>query len=180
MQVGFLSPVFTQVERKGAGIHARDARLLVGEHVVVQALFADFLAHVVQRVHDDAVQEHVARFGLFEICGVCADFCRGEHHELARVGGVSQDLLVARHAGVEHRFADGIGSLSKGIPVEHGAIRQCQKRLLLAFRFPVEFICHILLALSENLFCNVILERSDRNCDRIHMDPIARRGLAPG
>ena len=146
MQVCLLCAVFTQMERECARIHARDARLLVGEHVVVQALFADFLAHVVQRVHDDAVQEHVAGFGLFEICGVCADFCRGEHHELARIGGVRQNLLVARHAGVEHRFADGIGCTTKGIPVEHGAIRQCQERFLLAFRFPVELVSHILLA----------------------------------
>ena len=146
VEVSLLCAVFTQVDGECAGVYARDARLLVGEHVVVQALFADFLAHVVQRVHDNPVQEHVAGFGLFEVRGVCADFCRGEHHELSRVGGVRQNLLVARHAGVEHRFADGIGSLSKGIPVEHGAIRQCQERFLLAFRFPVEFICHILLA----------------------------------
>ena len=146
MQVGFLCAVVTQVDGEGARVDARDARFLVGEHVVVQALFADFLAHVIQRVHDNPVQEHVAGFRLLEVRRVGTHFGRGEHHELARVGGVSQNLLVARHAGVEHRFADGIGSLSKGIPVEHGAIRQCQKRLLFAFRFPVEFIGHILLA----------------------------------
>ena len=140
MQVGLLGTVVAQVDREGAGVDACNARLVVLEHVVVQAFFVQFLGNFVQRVHDDAVQEHVARFGLFMVCSVGADFGGGEHHELARVRGVSQDLLVTGHAGVEHGFADGVGSSAKGVAPENGSVCQCQKRLLFAFRFPVESI----------------------------------------
>ena len=142
MEVGLLSAVVTQMNGESARIDARDTRLLVGEHVVVQAFFADFLGNIVQRVDDDSVQKDVAGFGLFKIGGVSTDFGGGEHHELPCIGGVGQNLLVTSHAGIEHGFADGVGGSPEGIAPKNGSVCQCQKRLLFAFRFPVESISH--------------------------------------
>ena len=37
---------------------------------------------------------------------VVADVRLGHHHDLAAVGGVGEDLLVAGHRGVEHHLAE--------------------------------------------------------------------------
>jgi hypothetical protein len=57
--------------------------------------------------HDQASSEHP--FGLVVECGAAgiADVRIGQRHQLARVGRIREDFLIAGHGGVEHHFAGG-------------------------------------------------------------------------
>ncbi len=52
---------------------------------------------------------------------VVADVGLGHDHDLAPVGGVCEDLLVARHGGVEDHFTEA-GSWGSGPALEEGAV----------------------------------------------------------
>ena len=51
-----------------------------------------------------------------------ADVRIGQRDQLARVGRVGQDFLVAGHGGVEHHFADRQAGGAHGNALEHGAV----------------------------------------------------------
>ena len=145
MEVSLLGTMFAEVEREGASIDACNARLLLSEHVIMKRFFVQFLGNPVEGVHDNAVQENLAGFGLFKVRSVSANFSRGENHELTSVRRVSQNLLVASHTGVEHGFANGVFLFAKGVTVEHGSVSQGYKSLALALCFPLKFFVHDLL-----------------------------------
>ena len=139
VEVSLLGTVGAEVEREGASIDACNASLLLGEHIIMKRFFVQFLGNPVEGVHDNAVQENLAGFGLFKVRSVSANFGRGENHELTGVRRVGQNLLVASHTSIEHGFAYGVFLFAKGVTVEYGSVSQGYKSLALALCFPLKF-----------------------------------------
>ena len=48
----------------------------------------------------------------------------GEGHDLAGIGGVCHDLLIARHGGVETQFSNRSSCGTKAVAVENGSVRK--------------------------------------------------------
>ena len=55
-----------------------------------------------------------------------ADVRIGQGDDLAQVGGVGQDLLVARHGSIEHHLTDAQTGRADGLPPEDRAVFQDQ------------------------------------------------------
>ena len=54
---------------------------------------------------DESAEEQATAFDVFGIDAVVADERIGHGDDLAVIGGIGEDFLVAGHAGVEHHFA---------------------------------------------------------------------------
>ena len=81
----------------------------------------------VRRVGDRRPQHHAAGMavGGFDVLVVGADVAdvgKGEGDELAGVGGIGQDLLVAGHRGVEHELTDHGAPSAQSLADERRAI----------------------------------------------------------
>jgi hypothetical protein len=66
--------------------------------------------------------------GLVVLVGAAgvADVRRGQRDQLARIGRVGEDFLVAGDRGVEHHLADGKPGRAHGYALEHGAVFEGQ------------------------------------------------------
>src|SRR5262249_24506137 len=61
---------------------------------------------------------------------------RGSHrNDLAFVGRIGQDLLVARHAGVEDNFAKSLPLCAEGLAAEYRSVLECEFRWSHVLRF---------------------------------------------
>src|SRR5690606_32051961 len=117
------------VDGQCAGVHPRDAdHAVLGEGLLQVALRAP-VGRADRRVPDDetgrpdALALHVLRVdsGVAVVRG-------GEHGDLPVVAGVGERLLVAGHAGAEHRLADGLTDRSVGVALEDTAVLEHQDR----------------------------------------------------
>ena len=139
------------------GIDIEDAAAVVGDHAVLRPFLAqetDDLTrvdagdarHPVQRQpsrqgrlravarrrrdglvqHASARQRH-RRFHVLVVDAGIADMGEREGHDLAGVGGVGQDLLVARHRGVEAELSRGPSLDADPLPAEDLSVRQHQE-----------------------------------------------------
>ena len=73
---------------------------------------------------------HAGGFHVFGIGPGVADVGIGQRDDLARVGRIGEDFLVAGHGGVEHHFAYRLPRNADGLPVEQRAIfqrKQCRR-----------------------------------------------------
>ncbi len=70
---------------------------------------------------------HVHRLDVFVVGADIADMGEGEGDDLAGIGGVGQDLLVAGHGGVEAHFAGSVADGTDAAALEAGPVRQDQK-----------------------------------------------------
>ena len=68
----------------------------------------------------------VCCFAVIIVGANVADMRKGKGHDLARVGGVGQHFLIARHGGVEADFGNSFALGPKTIPLYHRAISQNQ------------------------------------------------------
>ena len=59
-----------------------------------------------RRPQHDAAGVAVDGFDVFVVGADVADVRKGERDQLAGIGGIGQDLLIAGHGRVEHQFAD--------------------------------------------------------------------------
>ena len=66
----------------------------------------------------------IAGFVIVRVHTHVADMGKGEGHDLARVGRVGHDLLIARHRGVEAEFRHRCAGCPKALTVENRAIRK--------------------------------------------------------
>ena len=93
------------VQCQRAGIDAVEAGDAVLAKVVVKTFLAPPVAGSGQVAYHEPREEEAAAFDILGVHAVVADFGGGEDDELPGIRRVSQDLLVARHAGVEDDFA---------------------------------------------------------------------------
>ncbi|MCW0450790.1 hypothetical protein NB706_003624 [Xanthomonas sacchari] len=101
----------------GDGDHAALDQPVRQRHLV--APVAGAARHV---AHDQAGRPDLG--GLVVLVGAAgvADMRIRQRDQLAGVGGIGEDLLVAGHGGVEHHFADGQAGSAYGFALEHGAV----------------------------------------------------------
>ena len=78
------------------------ARPQVGVEVAVRAEVA---RHAGEFADDEAVDLQAARLPVLGVDAVVADERVGHRDDLAGVGRVGEDFLIAGHGGVEHDFA---------------------------------------------------------------------------
>ena len=79
-------------------------------------------------LHDQPVGDRITRLVVLGIDADIPDMREGEGHDLARVGGVGHDLLVACHRRVEAKLGDRLAGRAKAMTVEDRPVRQNQTR----------------------------------------------------
>ena len=65
---------------------------------------------------------HVHRLDVFVVHPDIADMREGEGDDLAGIGGVCQDFLIARHGRVEADFTDRLAGGAEPHALDHGAV----------------------------------------------------------
>ena len=70
---------------------------------------------------------HVDSLDVLVVGADIADVGKGEGYDLAGIGGVGQDLLVAGHGGVEAHFAGRMAHRTDAAPLETGAVSEDQE-----------------------------------------------------
>ena len=68
----------------------------------------------------------VRGFDVLVIGADIADMGEGEGDDLAGIGGIGEDFLIAGDGGVEADFSDGIARGADAMPLENGAVFQHQ------------------------------------------------------
>ena len=79
-------------------------------------------------LHDEPVHPRPPRLDVLRVDAVVADEGIGHHHDLPSIGRVGEDLLVARHCGVEDDLAGGLADGAEGLAAEHAAVAQDEDR----------------------------------------------------
>ena len=132
---GLHRPEAAQVAHHGAGVDARDADDALPDEFVLERSGRPPVGCPRRRVAD-GVAGHpdlvAATFGVFVIPAGVADLRRGGDHDLAVIAGVGQRLLVARHAGGEHRLTERLADRAECGAGEDAAViedQQCLARL---------------------------------------------------
>ena len=91
-----MAPVSRRMPGEAAGVDPGDARHAVPAQHGVEAGLGPMVAVAPgERADDDAATERAARFEVGGVDAVVADVRVGEGDDLAGVGGVGDDLLVA-------------------------------------------------------------------------------------
>ena len=112
---------------EGAGIYFADTGDAVAGEVGGEGFGGAPVAHDGgELAHDEAAGEGGAGLGVSRGDAVVADLRGGHGDDLPEVGGVGENLLVARHGGVEHTLAGDGGGGTKSETVIHGAIFQSE------------------------------------------------------
>ena len=73
-------------------------------------------------------RRHVDGLDVFFVGADIADMREGEGDDLPGIGRVGEDLLVARHGGVEADLADRMAGRAEPEAFENGSVSQHQKR----------------------------------------------------
>ena len=76
---------------------------------------------------DARERRHVHRLDVLVVGADVADMGEGEGDDLAGVGGVGQDLLVAGHRGVEADLARGVADRADAAPFEARAVARIRR-----------------------------------------------------
>src|SRR5579862_799157 len=104
-----------------------------------------FCGAIVRRLGDGGMQHHAARarrrrevdgLDVVLVGADVADMGKREGDDLARIGRIGEDLLVAGHRGVEADFAGRVACGAEADPFQHGAVgehEQCGRRRLVPF-----------------------------------------------
>ena len=92
-----------------ARIDIRDERHLRLREPVEQCTGrAPIRRHTRELTHDHAGDARAIRFDVFRIDPVIADHRRGHHHDLAEVGRIGEDFLIAAQVRGENDFSVGL------------------------------------------------------------------------
>ncbi len=92
---------------------------------------------VIRRRGDGRVQHHPARTGrrreidcldVLVVGADIADMGEGEGDDLAGIGRIGEDLLVAGHRGIEADLADGVAGGAQPKAFQHGAVGKNEQR----------------------------------------------------
>jgi len=110
-----------------AGVDAFEAGDIVRGQVFIERLAAAPTAGDGAQFADDVAGDLGAiALGVKRVDAVVADLRRGHRDDLGKIGRVGQNLLVARHAGVENGLAEHRFPGAKRRAAEHTAIFQGQ------------------------------------------------------
>ena len=110
-----------------AGVDLRD-----GDHVATDEELRQRLGGAPVRVQQRQVADHEprrmdrVRLEIVRVGPGVADVGVGQRDDLARIGRVGEDLLVARHGGVEHHLARRGPGGANGSAAEHCAVLESQ------------------------------------------------------
>src|SRR5258705_6419959 len=108
-------------------VDALNADDAVGDHIFMQGLSSAPVAWLCAVVFDDeAAHERFTRFDVFRIDADVADLWISHRYQLAFVRGIREDLLIARHAGIENHFADRFALRAEAKTFETFTVGQCQ------------------------------------------------------
>ena len=97
---------------QGAGVHPGQTHDAAPLHPVVETGVRAIVGRIGRNVAEDGAPRRgvgpaAHLFDVFDIGPHIADVREGEGQDLAHVGRVGQDLLIARHGGVEDHLAQG-------------------------------------------------------------------------
>ncbi|EOD65855.1 putative thioesterase [Amycolatopsis vancoresmycina DSM 44592] len=116
-----------QVARQRAGVDLGDADDPLAHQLLVQRALGTPVGRRPRGVaHHVTVDPDLRGLVVLVVPAGVADLRRRLHHDLPVVGRVGQRLLVAGHAGAEHRFAEGSPLRAVGSAAEHPAIFEYQ------------------------------------------------------
>src|SRR5690606_23059781 len=111
------------------GVDAFDPDDAVLLHERLQVLVGAMVRrHTAELAHDEAARVRLVRFHVVDADPVVADVGVGHGDDLAVVTGIGEDLLVARHGGVEHDLADGATGRAEAVPVVDGPVLEGEHR----------------------------------------------------
>lgn len=137
MQIGALAAPAAERDGQFPRIDSRDTRFAGALQQFGQRFGRTEVGGGVQLVDHQPVQKQSAGFDILRIAAVIADFRRGQRHELAGVGGIGEDLLIAGHAGVEHRFPDRVDRRAEAPAPEDFAVGEGEESGPLPHLFPL-------------------------------------------
>ncbi len=126
-QATVLGALLTQNARQAAGIDAGDGNNAVLAQVVIQRLLAAPVAGEQWQVADNQTGG-LNRVGL-DIFGSdtgITDVGIGQRHNLTRIGGIGEDLLVTGHGRVEHDLANTGTVGADGLTAKNAAVGECE------------------------------------------------------
>jgi hypothetical protein len=75
---------------------------------------------------DEARDIHAARFDVLGIGPYVADMRIGERDDLPRIRGIGEDLLVARHCGVEDNLSDRLAVAADAVSAKNAPVGEYQ------------------------------------------------------
>ena len=115
---------------EGARVHVLDGHYAALGEEARQGLHglpvAGLVAHIVD---DEAGKRELARLHVDLVDAVVAHLRVGQGDELAGVGGIAHDLLVAHHRGIEDDLTEGLSLGTCGATEEVAPVLQGEKRL---------------------------------------------------
>ena len=121
--------VFADPRGQSAGVDAGDA----DDVALLEPGVELFSGAVVRRIGDVGLENdaadarqggHVHRLDVFVIGADIADMGKGEGDDLAGIGGVGEDFLVAGHGRVEADFAGGMADCTDAMALKARAVSQ--------------------------------------------------------
>ena len=118
---------FSKLTGQRAGVEFAEAGDLVGDEVVFQGgLCGEVAADLGDLADDQAATVDLLALDVVTVGAVVADLGVGHGDHLSGVGGVREDLLVARHGRVENDLSyDGFTfSVTAPLAIEHTAVFQ--------------------------------------------------------
>ena len=121
-----------QVAHHRAGVDARDADDALPDQFVLEGSGGPPVGRPRRRVAHGVTGDPdlvAAAFGVLVVPAGVADLRRGGDHDLAVIARVGQRLLVARHAGGEHRLAKRLADGAERGAGEDPAVVEDQNRL---------------------------------------------------
>src|SRR5690606_26721800 len=118
-----------QVAHHGAGVDAGDRDdALFAQRVLERAARAPVRGRAGGVAHHVAGHLDAAGLVVLVVPAGVADLRRGLHHDLAVVAGVGEGLLVAGHAGGEHRLAEPLAAGAVGLAAEDPSVLEDENR----------------------------------------------------
>ena len=126
---GLHGAVVAQVAHERARVDALDGDDAAALEELGQRLrgteVAGLIAHV---AHDEALRVDLAPLHVLGVHAVVANLGVGHRDDLAGVGRVADDLLVAGQRGVEHELAEGLPFRAARVAMEDGSVFEQQDR----------------------------------------------------
>lgn len=144
-------PLTAEYAGQGAGVHAFDPGDIILFQISVKlSLTAEVAAPAGQVPDDERLRPGTGGFIVLVVDAVITDERIAHHNALPGIGRIGQNLLIARHRGIEHHLTDPVGRGADAPSREDCAAGQDQSRLHLrypAFRSHI-LICSILSQIS--------------------------------
>ena len=118
-------PPLAREADQGAGVDPLDAQhVVLGQVGVERAAGAVVADQAAQLADDEPADPGASALGVLGVDPVVADQRVGHRHDLAVIGGVGEDLLIAGHARVEDDLAVGLTPGAERPPREDRAVLQ--------------------------------------------------------